>query len=295
MRPTVVRLAAEARALCDAARKRDERVGFVPTMGALHAGHLALMREARRRARFLMVSIFVNPAQFGPNEDFSRYPRDLESDLRKVASVGADAVFAPELAEIYPADDQTRVRLGAIAEPLCGAFRPGHFDGVATVVAKLFGIAGPSVAVFGRKDYQQLLVVRQMARDLFMPVEVVGHAIVREPDGLATSSRNAYLSDDERARALSLARGLRAAARSFAAGERRARELERVAREPLELSATSIDYVEVRDADTLAPVDSDAGARALLAVACHVGPTRLIDNIVLGEDGDRELGEDTGP
>jgi pantoate--beta-alanine ligase len=284
MRPTVVRLAAEARALCDAARKRDERVGFVPTMGALHAGHLALMREARRRARFLMVSIFVNPAQFGPNEDFSRYPRDLESDLEKVASVGADAVFEPEPAEIYPPGDQTRVRVGALTEPLCGAFRPGHFEGVATVVAKLFGIAGPSVAVFGRKDYQQLLVVRQMARDLFMPVEVVGHAIVREPDGLATSSRNAYLSDDERARALSLVRGLQAAARCFAAGERRARELERIARAPLELSATSIDYVEVRDADTLAPLDSDAGARALLAVACHVGATRLIDNIVLGED-----------
>jgi pantoate--beta-alanine ligase len=284
MRPTVVRLAAEARALCDAARKRDERVGFVPTMGALHAGHLALMREARRRARFLMVSVFVNPAQFGPNEDFSRYPRDLEGDMRKLASIGPDAMFAPERDEIYPAGEQTRVRVGALAEPLCGAFRPGHFEGVATVVAKLFAIVGPSVAVFGRKDYQQLLVVRQMARDLFMPVEVVGHAIVREPDGLATSSRNAYLSDDERARALSLVRGLQAAARCFAAGERRARELERIARAPLELSATSIDYVEVRDADTLAPLDSDAGARALLAVACHVGATRLIDNIVLGED-----------
>jgi pantoate--beta-alanine ligase len=285
MRPTVVRLAAEARALCDAARKRDERVGLVPTMGALHDGHLALVREAKRRARFVVASIFVNEAQFGPSEDFSRYPRDLEGDLRRLESVGVDAVFTPEPAEMYPADEQTRVRVGALAEPLCGAFRPGHFEGVATVVAKLFGIAGPSVAVFGRKDYQQLVVIRRMARDLFMPVEIVGHPIVREPDGLAMSSRNAYLSSGERTRALSLVRGLEAAARSFAAGQRRARELERIAREPVERSATSIDYVAVRDADTLAPLDPDVGARALLAIACRIGTTRLIDNVVLGEEG----------
>jgi len=284
MPPTVVRLAAEARALCDAARKRDERVGFVPTMGALHAGHLALAHEAKRRARFVMASIFVNPTQFGPNEDFSRYPRDLDGDLQKLASAGTDAVFVPEPTEIYPPGEQTRVRVGAVAEPLCGAFRPGHFEGVATVVAKLFGITGPSVAVFGRKDYQQLLVIRRMVRDLFMPVEVVGHAIVREPDGLALSSRNAYLSSEERTRALSLVRGLEEAAKRFAAGERRARELERAARELIERAASSIDYVEARDADTLAPFDRDVGPRALLAVACHIGKTRLVDNVVLGED-----------
>src|SRR5579884_3842310 len=216
----VIRSAAGARSACDAVRDSRRRVAFVPTMGALHAGHLALVAEAKRRAPFVLVSIYVNPTQFGPGEDFARYPRDLEGDVRKVASAGADAVFAPDSGEMYPPGEQTRVRVGPLAEPLCGAFRPGHFEGVATVVAKLLGVVGPCVAVFGRKDYQQLLVIRRVVRDLFMPVEVVGHPIVREPDGLAMSSRNAYLSTDERARALALARGLDAAARLFAAGER---------------------------------------------------------------------------
>jgi pantoate--beta-alanine ligase len=250
-------------------------------MGALHAGHLELVGEARRRAAFVVASVFVNPTQFGPNEDFTRYPRDLAGDLQKLASVGVDVVFAPEPAELYPPDDETRVRVGALADPLCGRFRPGHFEGVATVVAKFFSIVGPCLAVFGRKDYQQLLVIRRMVRDLFMPVEVVGHAIVREPDGLAMSSRNAFLSTKERADALALVAGLEAAARCFAAGERRARELERVAREPIERVATSVDYVEVRDADTLASLDAVL-SRAVLAVACRMGTTRLIDNRVLG-------------
>ncbi len=279
----VLRTAAEVRSACDDARKRGERVGFVPTMGALHAGHLELVREARRRATFVVASVFVNPTQFGPNEDFTRYPRDLEGDVQKLASVGVDLVFAPERAELYPPGDETRVRVGALAEPLCGRFRPGHFEGVATVVAKFFSILGPCLAVFGRKDYQQLLVIRRMVRDLFLPVEVVGHAIVREADGLAMSSRNAFLSPEERAGALALVTGLEAAARDFAAGERRARELERVAREPIEHVATSIDYVEVRDADTLAALDA-VGSRAVLAVACRLGTTRLIDNRILGDD-----------
>ena len=273
----------DVRSACDEARSRGAGVGLVPTMGALHAGHLALVGHARQRAQLVVTSVFVNPTQFGPGEDFTRYPRDFDGDVRKLASAGVDLVFAPAPEEMYPPGDDTRVRVGALTAPLEGLHRPGHFDGVTTVVAKLFTAIGPCVAVFGRKDYQQLIVVRRMARDLLAPVEILAHPIVREPDGLAMSSRNAYLSAEERARALALVRGLDAAARRFAAGERGARDLERMARAPVETVATSIDYVEVRDADTLAPLDV-VGARAVLAIACRVGTTRLIDNVVLGED-----------
>jgi pantoate--beta-alanine ligase len=284
--PQIVRLAVDVRARCDEARRPGSAstVGFVPTMGALHAGHLALARAARSRASFVVASIFVNPTQFGPGEDLSRYPRDLDGDVAKLASVGVDLVFAPDPGELYPVGDQTRVRVGPLAEALCGARRPGHFEGVATVVAKLLGVVGPCLAFFGRKDYQQLLVVRRMARDLFLPVEIEGCPIVREADGLAMSSRNAYLSAEERTRALSIGRGLDAAARLFAGGERRPRELERAARGPIEAVASSVDYVDVRDADTLAPFADQVGDRALLAAACWIGATRLIDNVVLGED-----------
>jgi pantoate--beta-alanine ligase len=275
---------AEARARCDAARANHERVAFVPTMGALHAGHVALVDEARRRGGFVVVSIFVNALQFGPNEDYARYPRDLAGDLRKLEPAGVDLVFSPEPAAMYAEGDQTRVRVTRVAEPLEGARRPGHFEGVATVVAKLLHAVGPSVAVFGRKDYQQLLVVRRMVRDLFLPVEVVGHPTVREPDGLAMSSRNAYLSADERSRALAISRGLDAASWAFARGERTARTLEAIARAPIEEAAASVEYVELRDADDLSEVPGDAGDRAVLVVACRVGKTRLIDNVVLGED-----------
>ena len=280
----LLRRAIDLAEACHGARTRGLRVGFVPTMGALHAGHLSLAREARQRAGFVVASIFVNPTQFGPGEDLSRYPRDLEGDMKKLATAGVDAVFAPEPAELYPPGEETRVRVGAVAEPLCGRTRPGHFEGVATVVAKLFALVGPSIAVFGKKDYQQLLVIRRMARDLFFPVEIVGQATVREPDGLAMSSRNAYLSAPDRQKALALSRGLDAAWRAFGAGERRPRELERLAREPVDAVATSVDYVELRDADTLAPVEGPAGPRAVLAIACRIGSTRLIDNVVLGED-----------
>jgi pantoate--beta-alanine ligase len=282
--PAVVHRAADLVDLCHDARRRNHRVGFVPTMGALHAGHLALVREARRQAAFVVASIFVNPTQFGPREDLSRYPRDLDGDVAKLASVGVDAVFAPEAGELYPVGEETRVRVGPLAQPLCGRSRPGHFEGVATIVAKLFGIVGPSTAVFGKKDYQQLLVVRRMARDLFLPVEILAVPTVRESDGLAMSSRNAYLSAEERTRARALSVGLDGAARAFAGGERRPRELERLAREPVDRTATSVDYVEVRDPDTLAPLDAVTGSRAVLAIACRIGATRLIDNIVLGED-----------
>jgi len=284
--PRILTTPEDFRAACDEARARGERVGFVPTMGALHEGHLALVRAARERARFVAVSIFVNPTQFGPKEDFARYPRDLHGDTAKLAPAGADAVFAPEASAMYPPGDETRVRVGKLAESLCGPFRPGHFEGVATVVTKLFALAGPCVAVFGKKDYQQLAILRRVAKDLFLPVEIVGHPIVREKDGLAMSSRNAYLSAEERARALGLSRGLAAASSAFARGERRAGALRGLVRAEVDRAADSVDYVDVADADALVPFADDAsvGARAVIAIACRVGATRLIDNVVLGED-----------
>lgn len=274
----------ELRAACEAARTKGLTVGFVPTMGALHEGHLALVREAKKRAGFVACSIFVNPTQFGPNEDLARYPRDLEGDLRKLD--GVDVVFAPEPTAMYVAGERTRVRVDELTLHLCGPHRPGHFEGVTTIVAKLFAIVGPSIAVFGKKDFQQLAVIRRMTRDLFFPVEIVGYPIVREPDGLAMSSRNAYLSAEERVRALGLSRGLAAAARAFARGERRAGALRKLALSEIEPIATSIDYVTIADADAISPIDDAATApdRVLLAVACRVGGTRLIDNVVLGED-----------
>ena len=266
------------------ARRRGQVVGIVPTMGALHEGHLSLVRAARRSSSFVVASVFVNPTQFGPNEDLAKYPRDLDGDARKLASVGVDALFAPSPGEMYLEGDDTRVRVGKVAAPLEGAHRPGHFEGVATVVAKLLSLTGPCVALFGRKDYQQLLVIRRMVSDLFLPVTVVAHPIVREADGLAMSSRNAYLSTDERSRALSIVRGLAAAARSFAGGERKAGELAEEARRPIAAVASSIDYVEVRDASSLAPVDEVTSSGAVLLVACRIGSTRLIDNLVFGED-----------
>jgi pantoate--beta-alanine ligase len=274
------------RRACDEARARGQRVGLVPTMGALHEGHLALVRAAKERAAFVAVSIFVNPTQFGPNEDFAKYPRDLAGDLAKLGGARADLVFSPDGKAMYPDGEETRVHVGPLAASLCGPMRPGHFEGVATIVTKLFALTGPSVAVFGKKDYQQLAILRRVARDLFLPVEVVGHPIVREADGLAMSSRNAYLSADERRKALALSRGLSAAARAFAAGERRAGVLRSLARAEVDAVATSVDYVDVVTADGLVPFAAGAltGERALLAIACRIGTTRLIDNVVLGED-----------
>lgn len=282
--PRVLSRAADLRSTCERARASGTRVGFVATMGALHAGHLALVAEAKRRAAFVVVSIFVNPIQFGPSEDFQAYPRNLDQDLATLSPLGVDAVFAPPAEELYARDESTRVSVGSLADPLCGRVRPGHFEGVATVVAKLFALVGESDAVFGRKDYQQWLVVRRMARDLMLPVRVVGHPIVREPDGVAMSSRNAYLSAEDRVRARSLVEGLDAAVRAYDAGERAARRLESIARAPVAHAASSIDYVEARELETLAPIESTIGSGAVLAVACRIGSTRLIDNVVLGED-----------
>lgn len=271
---------------CEKARRDGHSVGFVPTMGALHAGHLALVAEARRRCSFVAVSIFVNPTQFGPGEDLSRYPRTFERDLDGCARAGAACVFAPDATSMYPPDECTRVRVDRLTDSLCGPVRPGHFEGVATIVAKLFALAGPCVAVFGRKDFQQLRVIERMARDLFFPVEVVGLPTVREPDGLAMSSRNAYLSADDRRQAAQIPLALSQAVRAFQAGERSVARLARPVRERLARISSSIDYVQVADPLTLVPWadDESAGERALLAIAARVGPARLIDNVVLGED-----------
>ncbi len=276
----------ELRLGANEARAKGLRVAIVPTMGALHAGHMALVREAAQRADFVIVSIFVNPTQFGPNEDFARYPRDLDKDAGLCRDHGAHAVFAPPVEAIYPPGDETRVRVGKTAEPFCGPHRPGHFEGVATVVTKLLVLAGPSTAIFGRKDYQQLQVIRRFVRDLFLPIEIVGAPTIREPDGLAMSSRNAYLSADDRKNALSLARGLSAAHAAFARGERRAATLVALTRAPIEAVARSIDYVDIADADSLALFTGDdvVAERSVIAIAARIGPARLIDNVVLGED-----------
>jgi pantoate--beta-alanine ligase len=284
--PVIVRTSSALRDALRNARSQGHTVGFVPTMGALHRGHLHLVDRARERAGVVLVSIFVNPTQFGPNEDLARYPRDLDGDVAKCAAANVDVVFAPEPAEMYPAGDATRVRVDGLGDSLCGPFRPCHFEGVATVVAKLFALASPCVAVFGRKDYQQLKIIERMARDLRFDVTIVGVTTVREADGLALSSRNAYLSPDERVRARAVPRALARAAAAYAAGERRASLLEGLAREQVEPVMSSIDYVTLADPATLVPFEGalSISAPALLAMAVRLGKTRLIDNMVLGEE-----------
>jgi pantoate--beta-alanine ligase len=280
---TVIRSAEEFRLHCRSLAERGP-LGFVPTMGALHSGHVALMRYASQQTRSVAVSIFVNPTQFGPTEDLARYPRTLEADCAACEDAGVELVFAPDAAQMYPAGDQTRVRAGALATGLCGASRPHHFEGVCTVVAKLFALAGPCLAVFGRKDYQQWKVVQRLARDLFLPVQVHGHPIVREPDGLAMSSRNRYLSEEQRGQALGLIAGLRQANRRFQHGERQVEELVRACRERVEDHGLRIDYVELVDAEELQPLSQVTDSGGLLAVAAFAGSTRLIDNCVLGQE-----------
>ncbi len=277
---------ADLRRACDAARARGARVGLVPTMGALHEGHATLVRAAAERADFVVVTVFVNPTQFGPNEDFARYPRTLDADRALAKEAGAALVFAPEGRAMYPEGDETRVHVGETAAALCGAHRPGHFEGVTTVVAKFFALAGPCVALFGRKDYQQLKVIERMTRDLLLPVEIVGVPTVREPDGLALSSRNRYLSAAARQSALAIPTGLSRAAALFAKGERNAGALRAACREPIAAVADSIDYVELADPDRVTPFPDHARVpdRTLLAVALRLGGARLIDNVVLGED-----------
>jgi len=265
----------------EAARARGERIAFVPTMGALHAGHVALLSDARKRADRAVLSIFVNPTQFGPSEDLARYPRDLEGDLAKASSVGTDVAFVPEVKDMYDAGYQTFIHVREVSQGLCGGHRAGHFTGVATVVCKLFNIVRPHVAIFGEKDFQQLAVIRRMVVDLNLPVEIIGHPIVREPDGLALSSRNVYLSAPERASAIAIFQGLSAAREGFAAGERLASALVDTALTTMKDRVSRIDYVEVRDAYTLEHIERIGGPAVILAAA-FVGATRLIDNLRLG-------------
>jgi pantoate--beta-alanine ligase len=264
-------------------RQAGQRLALVPTMGFLHAGHLSLMREGRARADVTAASIFVNPTQFGPKEDFSRYPRDLDGDLAKCEEAGVSAVFVPDQGGVYPSGFQTFVEVTEVSKGLDGDRRPGHFRGVATVVTKLLCLFRPHVALFGEKDYQQLQVVKALARDLNLGVEILGMPTVRETDGLALSSRNSYLSADERRRALALSRGMRAASHLFANGVRDTRELVLTVRRELELDNIREDYIAVVDAVTLEPMTAvPAGRAARLLVAGFLGTTRLIDNTALG-------------
>ena len=275
----IVKTVAEVRAAVSEARTRGQRVGFVPTMGFLHRGHVSLLEAARRASGFVALSIFVNPTQFGPNEDLDRYPRDLDGDLAHARAADVDLVFTPAASEIYPPGYQTFLTVRDLEKPLCGAGRPGHFTGVATVVNRLFNIVRPDVAFFGEKDFQQLQVIRRLVRDLELGVEIVGLPIVREPDGLALSSRNTYLSTAERASALALSRALFTARDRFTAGERNAQALTRVARAILDGEpGLRVDYLELRDAETLALVEGAIAKHAVLAVAAFAGRTRLIDN-----------------
>ena len=292
-RPTVYDTVAAMQAAADAARADGRLLALVPTMGALHAGHLALVRAARQRVGpegHVTASIFVNPTQFGPTEDFDAYPRTLDADLAALAEAGGvDAVFAPSVGAMYPfgLPPYATVSVRDLDRHLCGATRPGHFQGVTTVVTKLFLACRPHVAVFGEKDAQQLAILRRMTADLGFGIEIVGHAIVREPDGLALSSRNVYLSEAERAQAVVLSQALRAAEAAVALGERDATALRgtmesQIATAPL----ARVQYAEVVDADTLQPVEtlaeeSPSGGRYLAALAVHFGGTRLIDNTTL--------------
>ncbi|MBN2489728.1 MAG: pantoate--beta-alanine ligase [Planctomycetes bacterium] len=279
----VVSTLAETTAAVAAVRARGRRIGFVPTMGALHAGHLSLVAAAVAAGEAAVASIFVNPLQFGPGEDLATYPRDLAGDLRKLESAATELVFTPSPAELYPAGFATRVEVTGLADELCGRFRPGHFRGVTTVVAKLFHIVHPDRAYFGAKDYQQAALIRRMAVDLNLGVEVVVLPTVREADGLAMSSRNQRLDREARRRARALHRGLAAAAAAFAAGEREAERLAAAARAVMESTAgVEVQYCDVVDAERICPITTVRG-RALLAVAAFVGGVRLIDNVVLEE------------
>jgi pantoate--beta-alanine ligase len=278
--PEIVTTISDLRSRLSSSRGKGERIGLVPTMGALHEGHLCLVREAKERCDKTVASIFVNPAQFAPHEDFDRYPRDLKSDAEKLAAAGVDLIFAPQTVEMYPTGFATRIEVGGPSAGLETDFRPHFFAGVATVVSKLLIAAMPHYAIFGEKDYQQLLVIRRMVADLGLPIEIAGGAIVREEDGLAMSSRNAYLTPDQRKVAGQLNRVLHDVKRklrysnSVGPAEKYARD------ELLRARFDSVDYVAIRDAATLAPIEFISGAARILA-AVKIGRTRLIDNMAV--------------
>ena len=271
----------EMRDWSEAERRQGRRIALVPTMGFLHEGHLSLVRDGRKRADRLVVSIFVNPKQFDPREDFAAYPRDFDRDRKLLEQEGADVLFCPAVEEIYPQGYQTHVEVEKLSAPLCGAFRHGHFRGVATVVAKLFNIVCPHVAVFGCKDYQQVQIIRRLVRDLNLAIDIVGLPTVREPDGLAMSSRNAYLNPAERSAALCLSRSLRKAATLVQQGERSAAViLEIVRREITKEPLAQLEYASLNDPENLMELEQVRDI-ALLALAVRIGKTRLIDNIII--------------
>jgi len=278
-RPRVAKTVKALRKVVAEWRNRKATIALVPTMGALHAGHISLVEIAKRSAKKVVVSIFVNPTQFGPNEDFSRYPRTLAADMDKLSEAGADLVFLPDAREIYPEGFATMLKPAGPAEAgLDDKFRPGHFDGVATVVAKLFTSVTPDIAIFGQKDYQQLQVIKTMARDLHLPVKVIGAPIIREKDGLALSSRNVYLSPEDRAAAPVLHKVLKETAKAISAGENIERALSQ-GREKIISAGFQLDYLEARDAATLAMPANKSKLRLL--VAAKIGATRLIDNVAV--------------
>jgi len=271
------------RAAVAAARRAGRTIGLVPTMGCLHEGHLALIRQAKAETGFVVVSIFVNPTQFGPHEDFAKYPRTLAADVAGSAAAGADLVFAPATEDFYATDPSTWVEETQVTQGLCGEFRPGHFRGVTTVVAMLFNAVQPDVAVFGRKDLQQLAAIRRMVRDLHFPVRIVAHATVRETSGLALSSRNRYLAPEDLPAAATIPAALDLARALVKDGERDAERLRLAVRSRLEsVRRLQVQYCEVVDAETLRPVKTVTPGRTVVAVACHLGSTRLIDNQDLG-------------
>lgn len=271
----------DVRHCCDDARRAGRTVGLVPTMGGFHDGHRSLMRAARAGTDLVVVSLFVNPTQFGPGEDLAGYPRDLDGDAAVAAAEGVDVLFAPTVDAMYPDPPRATVHVAGLTERLCGTSRPTHFDGVATVVTKLFSIVGPCTAYFGRKDAQQLAVVRRLATDLNLPVEVVGCPLLRDVDGVALSSRNAYLDPHERRAATVLVRALRRAAHAIRAGERDAAAIRDLAAATIATEAqVRLDYAEIVDAETIEPVTHVQGS-VLLAVAAFVGPARLIDNLAI--------------
>jgi len=277
----VVKSVAGMKALARQWKRDGKRIGFVPTMGYLHDGHLSLVRESKARADVTVVSIFVNPTQFGPNEDFKKYPRDLEKDSAYLQKAGVDCLFYPDAAEIYPPGYRTSVEVEGLQDRLCGRSRPGHFRGVATIVLKLFDIVAPDAAFFGAKDAQQVLIIKRVAADLDLDVEIVTCPIVREPDGLAMSSRNAYLGPEGRKAALALSMSLRWAEKAVGAGERDAGRLVAGIRSILEAEPLArIDYIEAVDPATLEPVAEIRG-EVLVALAVFFGSTRLIDNVRL--------------
>lgn len=280
MSPRVLTTAAETRAVLLPFRRAGQRIGLVPTMGALHEGHLSLVRACKAQCDITVVWIYVNPAQFGPNEDLAKYPRTLAADLEKLAACGTDLVLAPDDAEVYREGHATWVEVGSVAQPLEGRFRPGHFRGVATIVLKMFNMVQPDMAYFGQKDYQQAAVIRRMVADFNLPVEIRVCPIVREADGLAMSSRNAYLSPDARRRAVALWQSLQLAQRLVAQGQRDAACIARQMTETLLAAGGQIDYVALVDPDTLAPANHIAGP-VLAALAVRFDGTRLIDNELL--------------